>query len=89
MAICRIYEVEGATLDQYDEVDAKFPETPEGAKYHVAGAANGRLYVVEVWESREHIERFMEGGLGAAMEEARIPEPKITEFEVHNEDLAG
>ena len=85
MAICRIYEIEGGTLDQYDEVDAKFPESPEGAKLHVAGAADGRLYVVEIWESREQVERYMQSGVGAAIEEAGIPEPKVTEFEIHNE----
>ncbi len=84
MAICRIYEVEGATLDQYDAVDAKLPDTPEGAKYHVAGAIDGGFCVVEVWESREHVERFLQGPLGAAMQEAGVPEPKITEFEVHS-----
>ena len=24
--ICRIYDVDGATLEQYDEVDQKFPD---------------------------------------------------------------
>ena len=85
MAICRIYEIEGGTLDQYDEVDAKFPESPEGAKLHVAGAVDGRLYVVEIWESRDQVERYMDSGVGAAIEEAGIPEPKVTEFEIHNE----
>jgi len=85
MAICRIYEIEGGTLDQYDEVDAKFPESPEGAKLHVAGAADGRLYVVEIWESREQVERYMQSGVGTAIEEAGIPEPKVAEFEIHNE----
>lgn len=90
MAICRIHEIEGATLDQYDEVSAKVPPgMPDGGKYHVAGAADGRLYVVEVWESREDVERYMDGQLGTAIEEAGIPEPKVTEFEVHNEDSAG
>ncbi len=85
MAICRIYEIEGGTLDQYDEVDAKFPESPEGARLHIAGAADGTLYVVEVWESREQVEQYLESGVGAAIEEAGIPEPKVSEFEIHNE----
>lgn len=85
MAICRIYEVEGGTLDQYDEVDAKFPEQPEGARLHLAGAADGRLFVVEIWESSEKADEYMASDVGAAIEEAGIPEPKVTEFEIHNE----
>jgi hypothetical protein len=87
MAVCRIYEVAGATLEQYDAVNDKVPEQmPPEAHYHVAGAAGGTLYVIEVWDSREDIERFMQGPLGPAMEEVGVPEPKITEFEVHNEE---
>ena len=89
MAVCRIYEVNGGTLEQYDAVDEKVPDMPPEAKYHVAGEANGTLYVIEVWESREAIERFMEGPLGPALEEAGIPEPKVTEFEVHNEEISA
>ena len=84
MAICRIYEIEGGTLDQYDEVNAKFPENPQGARLHVAGAADGRLYVVEIWESSEQAEEYMASGIGEAIQVAGIPEAKATEFEVHN-----
>jgi hypothetical protein len=84
MAICRIYEV-GATLEQYDEVNDKFPDMPPGAHYHVAGSTGDTLYVVEVWDSREDSEGFM-AEIGPAMQEAGIPEPKVTEFEVHNEE---
>jgi len=81
MAICRIFEVEGATLDQYDEVDAKFPENPPGAVLHVAGAAtDGSTW----WESAEKAEEYMASGVGEAIGAAGIPEPKTTEFEVHN-----
>ena len=37
-------------------------------------------------DSPEHIERFMDSGLAQAMQEAQIPEPTITEFEVHKLD---
>ncbi len=36
--ICRIYDVPGGTLEQYDDVDQKVgPEKPEGVHLHVAG----------------------------------------------------
>ncbi len=41
--------------------------------------------MVEIWESREQVERYMQSGVGAAIEEAGIPEPKVAEFEIHNE----
>ena len=83
--ICRIYDVPGATREQYDQVNEKLPELPEGGRVHIAGSTTDGLRVIEVWDSKEQIDRFMEeGGLGEAMAEAQIPEPTITEFEVFN-----
>ena len=88
--ICRIYEVPGATLEQYDEVDRKMgPERPEGVHLHVAGITDDGLKVIEVWDSEEHISRYMEAGLGQALEEAGVPEPNMIEFEVHKLDWVG
>jgi hypothetical protein len=85
--ICRIYDVPGATIDQYDAVDRQLgPETPDGAHVHIAGKTEDGFRVIEVWDSPEHIERFMDSGLAEAMQEAQIPEPTITEFEVHKLD---
>lgn len=85
--ICRIYDVPGATLEQYDEVDQKVgSDRPEGAHLHVAGMTDDGLKVIEVWDSEEHIDRFMEEGLGEALEEAQVPEPNVTQFEVHKLD---
>ena len=82
--ICRIYDVPGGTLDQYDQVDqALGPEAPDGARLHLAGKTDEGFRVIEVWDSAEHIDRYMESGLGEAMQDAQIPEPAITEFEVH------
>ena len=85
--ICRIYDVPGATLDQYDQVNEQLgSEKPEGVHLHVAGKTDEGLRVIEVWDSPEHIDKYMASGLGQALEEAGIPEPTITEFEVHNLD---
>ncbi len=63
------------------------PSAPDGARVHIAGKTDRGFMVIEVWESREHIDRFMESsGLGEAMQEAQVPEPEITEFEVHTFD---
>jgi hypothetical protein len=85
--ICRIYDVPGATLEQYDQVDQQLgSERPDGAHAHIAGKTDHGFMVIEVWDSREHIDRFMESGLGKALQEAQVPEPTITEFEIHKLD---
>lgn len=86
MAVCRIYDVAGATLDKYDEVsEIVGTAKPDGALCHIAGMLDGRLQVIEVWESTKHIEAYMET-LGPAMQGADLPEPVISEFEVHKLD---
>ena len=94
--ICRIYDVKGATLEDYDTVFGRVvTEKPDGARAHIAGTTEDGLMVIELWESREHIERHM-AQLDQTMEETDIglsesglPDPSITEFEVHNIDWLG
>lgn len=82
--ICRIYDVPGATIEQYDEVAGKISmDKPQGAHVHIAGKSERGLQVIEVWDSQEDIDRYMSAGLGEAMQAAHLPEPTITEFEVH------
>lgn len=85
--LCRIYDVPGANLDQYDQVDKQLgPEKPAGAHLHIAGKTDGGLMVIEVWDSAEDIDRYMDAGLGDALAAADVPEPTVTEFEVHKLD---
>ena len=88
--ICRIYDVQGGTVEQYDAVNERIDmEKPEGAHAHIAVKTDSGFMVIEVWDSTEHIERFMEARLGEVMQDAEVPDPKITEFEVHNLDWVG
>jgi len=90
--ICRLYDVAGATREQYDQVDQKMREkmgdaAPEGVHAHIACVTDDGLRVIEVWDSAEHADRYdEEAGLSEAMEEAGVPEPSITEHEVHSLD---
>ena len=85
--ICRIYDVPGATVEQYDQVSDKLgSDKPDGVHAHIAGASDGGIRVIEVWDSTDHIDRYMQSGLAEAMQEAGIPQPTITDFEVHNFD---
>jgi hypothetical protein len=86
MAQCRIFEVEGGTLAQYDEVSGKFPDHPEGCRIHASGFSDGKLVVVEIWDSPEAADEYMSSGIGEAIGAAGITEEntKATIFEVHN-----
>ena len=85
--ICRIYDVAGATIEQYEEVAGKISmDKPQGAHVHIAGKTDRGLQVIEVWDSQEDIDRYMNAGLGQAMQAANLPQPTISQFEVHTLD---
>ncbi len=85
--ICRIYDVPGATIEQYEQVAGKISmDKPKGAHAHIAGKNARGLQVIEVWDSQEDIDRYMNAGLGEAMQAANLPQPTITDFEVHKLD---
>ncbi|MEJ2862535.1 hypothetical protein [Actinomycetospora flava] len=85
--ICRIYDIPGATLDQYDQVDQTVGSAkPHGVHLHIAGQADGGLRVIEVRDSTDAIGHYLQSGLGEALEQANLPEPHITDFEVHKLD---
>jgi hypothetical protein len=86
--ICRIYDVAGATIDEYEKVAGQIDmDKPKGAHVHIAGTNDRGLQVIEVWDSQEDIDRYMDAGLGKAMQAANLPQqPAITQFEVHKLD---
>jgi hypothetical protein len=84
MAVCLVVNIPGGTLEQYDEIRNALAEPlGEGQLSHVAGATQDGFCVVDVWESREHFDRFMEQQLGEQLGRLGVPQPQITEFEVH------
>jgi hypothetical protein len=96
MAVIVITEPEGATLAMYDAVNERlFGEDatpPEGLVVHTAGEVNGSLRVVDVWDSIEAHDRFVQQRLAPAIEAesraagAPAPEgpPKQTVYDAHN-----
>ena len=90
--ICRTYDVPGATLKQqrYQVNEHMSPDRPDGVHLHIAMKTDDGIRVIEVWDSAEHDDRYMaESGLGEAMQAAGIPQPIVTDFEVHNLDWIG
>jgi hypothetical protein len=77
------------TLDDYDKVckALNFPKDwPDGIIAHSSHESDGHLVVNDVWESRGHFDRFVQGRLQKAMGEAlgdRAREPQIVETALH------
>jgi hypothetical protein len=70
MAVMLIGKNEGMNADTYDAIgkEMNFPnEIPDGLLSHVAGPVDGGFQIVDVWESLEKFEAFMESTLMPAM----------------------
>jgi hypothetical protein len=63
MAMVLIQNMDGVTLDQYDEVNAKLgvdDDPPAGLIVHTASPRDGGVRIVDVWESEDAWQRFRE-----------------------------
>jgi hypothetical protein len=89
MAVALRLEFPNLTLQDYDSVceALNFPtDWPDGLKAHASTEVDGRLRVVDIWESRQDFDQFVESRLDDAMGQAlgdRAESPQITEFELH------
>jgi hypothetical protein len=73
MPIVRIVSPREVTYAVYEQVQAKLDTAnnpPDGLIAHTASEVDGRLKVVDIWESEEHALRFGEERLGPAIAEA-------------------
>lgn len=85
---------EGMGAEQYDAVNEKLNtegEPPEGLILHCAGELDGRFQVFDIWEQREHHDRFADGRLREAIiavvgEEAyaELPDAERVQTEIHS-----
>jgi heme-degrading monooxygenase HmoA len=77
------------SLEEYDRVDSAIEGEPDGLILHTSSEKNGRVRVIDVWESKDAYERFEREKLMPAMERigaeppAGGPPPR-DEFDVHN-----
>lgn len=78
---------DGITQEQYDAMRpiAQWEnDHPDGAIFHVAYFTDGGINVVDVWESPQQFDRFMEERLGRAIQEVGAQgEPQIQWFDAH------
>ena len=82
-------DFENVGLGDYDAVcrTLNFPsDWPDGLLAHGSADVDGRLVVTDVWETRQHFDRFVDERLGSAMGETvgdRGGQPQITEVQLH------
>jgi hypothetical protein len=78
------------TLTDYDNVckALNFPsDWPDGLLAHSSHESDGHLVVNDVWETRQHFDRFVEQRLQTAIGQAlgnRAREPQIVETQLHS-----
>jgi heme-degrading monooxygenase HmoA len=75
MAIGVIFQGTDVSQDQYQHVfDQVAPdgELQHGMLFHTAGVGPDGVFVFEVWESQEAVQRFFEEQLGQALQQANI-----------------
>jgi hypothetical protein len=84
MAVLVILDIEGATREQYDQVDELLgrvtaENAPPGLISHVAGPTDTGFLVADVWENPEIMQQSFEQVLGPALQQAGVPqvEPRV------------
>lgn len=91
MAVLMIMDVEGGTVEQYEQVDRLLGGTtadnaPDGLISHTAAVTDTGLIVADVWESPEALQRAIEEHLGPAFKEVGVPQgapPRLVPVHAH------
>jgi quinol monooxygenase YgiN len=68
--------------EAYEAVDDEVGRTaPPGCIVHTASEVDGKVRVVDVWESKQHIDEFFQSKLGPAFEKlgVEMDPPELTE----------
>lgn len=91
MAVCLLMHFAGVGADKYESVMKELglqgdnPDWPSRIISHVAGFSSDGMYVVDVWESQEDFDSFLESRLKPAFEAVGgLPQPQLITFAVHN-----
>jgi hypothetical protein len=92
MPIVMYMEWDGVTPEQYDEARATVDwerEVPDGAILHVPWFAHGGLRVVDLWDSADHFQRFVDARLMPAVQRIGIAgEPRVEVNPLHSRVFA-
>ena len=89
MAVAIEMNYPGATLAQYDEVIKIMGATPgglhpDGALFHWIAKTDDGFRVVDVWESKEQFERFVQEKIGPLGEQLGMAKPEMRFVDIYN-----
>lgn len=92
MAVARVFEGKGWTVQQYDELIAKLVaelglapgKSAPGVLFHWSATTDEGIRAVDVYESRGAADRLVQDSIGPIAASLGLPLPDITEYEVHN-----
>jgi hypothetical protein len=80
MAVVTVLEFPDLTREQYEWVGASLAAgAPEGILYHACGAVEDGWRIMDVWESQEAFDRFVDRTYLPAVRQAGGPEPSRRE----------
>ena len=84
MAIGIRAKLPGVTQEQFEAMDRAVGEdAPDGLIFHASGPVDGGWGILDFWESREQLDRFMSEKVAPVMSGAGVEPPDIKEFPVH------
>jgi hypothetical protein len=91
MALCLVMQFAGVDTSKYEAVMEELglrsanPNWPKGILSHVAGRIAEGMCVVDVWESQQDFDAFMQSRLKPAFDAVSgMPQPRVISFQVHN-----
>lgn len=89
MTVLAIITGEGITQQMYDIIRREVDwvnQQPQGAIIHIAAFEGSTARVVDVWESEQDLNDFMQNRLAPVMIQHQYPIPQVVIYPVHNID---
>jgi hypothetical protein len=89
MAILMTLQVLGGTVEQYDRANEILgihsdADAPDGLIQHVCGLIDDGVVIFDLWETEDAFNTFFANRLGAALQQAGVPESQPVFEQVHN-----
>jgi hypothetical protein len=95
VATCIVMEFAGMNAGQYEAVmdelglRSETSSWPNGIISHTAGFTSDGMFVVDVWNSQQNFDAFVQNRLRPAFEAVGgMPQPRVITFDVYNSYIA-